>query len=201
MQHPQIMLDASKKQIRQRAFESSPHVLKGHRTYLIFPGLSTTANQLFTHIVAIVLVGTLSGCTGSPLQDGVPTIDRDETWEAHYLNGTKTGYSVSRSDIVIENSRRLVRTTKRVVQGIRRFGDVTNQELQYESLETTNGELVNCQWSLTNGSNVMSSTLTAHDDYLDIALESTGSRQDSPLVQSLQNMCNRFIYFTLRTKY
>lgn len=176
MQHFQQTLDASKKQIRQRALISSPHVSKGHR-----PGLAITVTCYLPHFAVLVLVGTLAGCARSPLHEGDQPIDHGETWEIHYLNGVKTGYSVSRGEIVFENSRRLVRTTKRVIQGIQRFGDVTHQQLEYESFETTDGELIRCRWSLTSGSNVTTSTLTAHRDYLDIALESTGSRQVSRL--------------------
>ncbi len=136
--------------------------------------------MLGTSAAALIVLWS-AGCAEPPLQDDAATVDQRELWEVHYLNGSKTGYSVSRAEPVVADARRLVRTTKHIVQSILRFGEMTTQELEYESLETGGGELVACRWLLKSGSSVTTSTLTARGDYLDVVLESTGNRQVSRL--------------------
>src|SRR5262245_13863905 len=71
-----------------------------------------------------------------------PAIQSEDSWQVHYMQGAKIGFSHLTITPVRENDRDLVRIAQEVQISVQRFGASANQTVNITSLETPTGEIV-----------------------------------------------------------
>jgi len=83
------------------------------------------------------------GLTG-PAETSASTelLAEDETWDIYFIQGSRAGHGQTTISHATESGRQIVRIEGLTHLAIRRFGEVTEQDLRFTSVETPDGELI-----------------------------------------------------------
>lgn len=128
-----------------------------------------------------------------PAQGETPTLDttladtvrrdavRGAFWEAVYMAGGKIGYTESSWQPATADST-AVQWQMRLNQTIKRFGELTQQELTGGSIETAEGQVLSCWWTMKAGSQTVTSWRAERQgEQLQVSTESPGRSAKSLL--------------------
>jgi hypothetical protein len=124
-------------------------------------------------IIPVVVCWLVFGCTPS----AAPQPASNERWETHHIGGDKLGYSVTRWEPIQQDDTELVRWSLDMRQIVLRFGDRVTQQMSCESVETPNGEVMNCCWSMDSGGTRVSAVAERSGDSMTITTRSRGAKR------------------------
>ncbi|MEE8452878.1 MAG: transglutaminase-like domain-containing protein [Thermoguttaceae bacterium] len=125
--------------------------------------------KAFAILIALLSISFAPGCsettaeppaltgqaeTSAPTESIVEAelLAEDETWDVYFMQGSRVGYGQTTIRHATESGRKVVRIEGLNHLAIRRFGEVTRQDLRFSCVETPDGELIEFDTEMQMGS-------------------------------------------------
>lgn len=105
-------------------------------------------------LLGILFIAGLAGCQPPqpiPVAAAANDTPGKEYWDAIFFEDSKVGYSHTTYQTVTEGERQLVKISAESELLIQRFGQSTQQQLRYTSVETPGGEVIRFDSSMSSG--------------------------------------------------
>jgi len=130
---------------------------------------------------AILALAVLAGCArpAVPAPDG-PLADR-ETWEVFSIDGVRVGYGHTTISHAMEGGRKVMRIEGLNHLAVKRFGEKTDQDIRFTSVETPEGKLLRCDSEIRMGDAPLTTRGRVVGDRLEFEITIQGRRNSTAI--------------------
>lgn len=144
--------------------------------------IKRTSNRRLLIAATLLVWPALAGCADSTPNWKV----QRETWDIYMIKGTRVGYGRTTVSEAVESGRKVVRIEGLNHLAIKRFGQRTEQDMRFTSIETPDGKVIRFESEIQQGATPMRTTGRVVGDRLQMETTTLGKTTSTSIPWSAE---------------